>query len=98
MLVTYRLNIYSTDFDLSFKDCFWRYQKSLESGLDRVRKYTKCFIQSATIGLPKSVELVHKAKYNDADLPVNFKVGRLKLRYTNIAPYFMFDHFFPGEV
>jgi len=50
-------------------------------------------------GLPISVELVHKERYTyttDADLTVNR--GIIKPKYTNLAPGFMFVHFFPNKV
>lgn len=36
-----------------------------------VQNCTKCYIQSATDGLLISIELVHKTKCTNADLPVN---------------------------
>jgi len=50
-------------------------EKFREYSLNHVQKYTKCSIQSATGGLPVSVELVHKAPIRryctDEDFPVD---------------------------
>jgi len=65
------LNNYSTNVDESFRDCSKRYQKSLKISLNQVKKIptTECFIQFPKGGWPISVELVHIARYTDADFP-----------------------------
>jgi len=40
MFVAYALKGYWTNFDEGFRDWSYRYQKSLESGLNHTRKYT----------------------------------------------------------
>lgn len=77
MFVAYGLKNDSTEFDENLKNCFKRYQESLESSLNRVRKYTKRYNQSTADRFPISFKLIHIMTY------VKARFAR-ELRYTKI--------------
>lgn len=64
-----KLKKYSTNFYKSFKD-----QERLDSSLNHILKYTKCYVLSHTGRLSISTELIHKQKKTNADFPVNLVV------------------------